>query len=173
MEERILEWNVSGIEFVEFITERSEGNFMYLVHVLEDIRTGVLSAHLLNGIQNLPKGLREYYQRHWRMMRAHDVHRFESIYEPVLRILATVREPVSLGSLEEWTEVQPARIREVIREWRAFLNEMPSSDSESLYRVYHASFQDFLAEEGVGLKPSHERIARVALDKITGVRFPS
>jgi hypothetical protein len=173
MEEKISVWNVSTNQFVDFLTERSEGNFMYLVHVLEDIRSGVLSTDSIDSIQDLPKGLREYYQRHWRMMRDHDVDRFEKIYEPVLRILATVREPVSLSALEEWTQVQPSRIREVIREWRAFLNEAPAAGGESLYRVYHASFQDFLAAEGVGLKPSHERIARVALDKIKGFRLPS
>ena len=167
-DERIAGWKISKDEFVEFLTERSEGNFMYLVHVLEDIRAGVLSADSIDRIQDLPKGLREYYQRHWRTMRAHDVQRFESIYEPVLRVLATVREPVSVGALEEWTKVDPARVREVIREWRAFLNETPSSSHEGLFRVYHSSFQDFLAEEGVGLKPWHRRIAEVALAKIPG-----
>ena len=38
----------------------------------------------------------------------------------------------------------------MIRDWRPFLNETPSATGEPLYRVYHASFQDFLAEEGVG-----------------------
>ena len=55
---RIAAWRISKKEFVEFITERSEGNFMYLVHVLEDIRAGILSADSIDRIQNLPKGLR-------------------------------------------------------------------------------------------------------------------
>lgn len=169
---RIAAWRISKKEFVEFITERSEGNFMYLVHVLEDIRAGILSADSIDRIQNLPKGLREYYQRHWRTMRAHDVQRFETIYEPVLRILATVREPVSISAVEEWTKIDPPRIREVVREWRAFLNELPCSSGESLFRVYHASFQDFLAEEGMGLRPWHQRIAEVALGKIPGFLPP-
>jgi len=101
-------------------------------------------------------------------MRAQDQDRFERIYEPVLRILATVREPVTIPAVEEWTRIKPARIREVIRDWRPFLNEERSGSNQLLYRVYHASFQDFLAEEGVGLKPSHERIAETALRKISG-----
>ena len=94
------------------------------------------------------------------------------MYEPVLRVLATVREPVALDALQEWTDVDPARIREVLREWRAFLNETPSSGHESLFRVYHSSFQDFLADEGVGLRPWHQRIADVALRKIPGFLPP-
>jgi hypothetical protein len=173
MDKRIAAWDINRDQFVEFLAEKSEGNFMYLVHVLEDIRTGLLSRKSIDRIQDLPKGLREYYQRHWRTMRSQDVQRFETIYEPVLRVLATVREPVSLRAIEEWTTVNPARVRDVIREWRPFLNEVPSTSGENLFRVYHASFQDFLAVEGVGLQPWHQRIAEVALRKIPGFMPPS
>jgi AAA ATPase domain len=168
MQERVVAWNVTNDDFVQLLTEKSEGNFMYLVHVLEDIRAGTLSAATLDRIQDLPTGLKEYYQRHWRMMRARDAQRFETIYEPVLRLLATVREPVSAAALERWTTLDAARIREVIREWRQFLNEWRSQQGDEQYRVYHTSFQEFLAEEGIGLKPSHQRIAEAALRKIPG-----
>jgi hypothetical protein len=168
MTARIAEWKIGADEFLELLTDKSQGNFMYLVHVLEDIRTGRLAPDTMDSIQDLPRGLRAYYQRHWRTMRAQDQDRFERIYEPVLRILATVREPVTVAAIGEWTKLEPARIREVIRDWRPFLNETPSPTREPLYRVYHASFQDFLAEEGVGLQPYHERIAMTALAKIPG-----
>lgn len=168
MAARIAAWKIGIDEFVELLTDKSQGNFMYLVHVLEDIRTGRLSPKTMDNVQDLPRGLRAYYQRHWRTMRAQDQDRFERIYEPVLRILATVREPVTLSAVQEWTNIEPPRIREVIRDWRPFLNESPSATGAPLYRIYHASFQDFLAEEGVGLKPYHERIAMTALAKIPG-----
>jgi hypothetical protein len=168
MDERIRAWEIDSEEFLKLITDKSQGNFMYLVHVLEDIRSGALSPTTIDRIDDLPKGLREYYERHWRSMRDQDQERFEAIYEPVLRLLATVREPVTIANVEEWTKVDPARVRDVIREWRPFLNEQPGPNGEKLYRVYHASFQEFLAEEGIGLKPSHERIAETALRKIPG-----
>jgi len=161
-------WDIDVDTFIKELTGKSQGNFMYLVHVLADIRGGALSPLSIDSIQNLPKGLRAYYQRHWRIMREQDQDRFERIYEPVLRILATVREPVALGAIQEWTNVDAARIRDVIRDWRPFLNENQSEMGEPLYRVYHASFQDFLAEEGVGLRPYHQRIAETALRKIPG-----
>ena len=168
MDERIGAWEVDSEEFLKLITDKSQGNFMYLVHVLEDIRSGALSPTTIDCIDDLPKGLRDYYERHWRTMRDQDQERFEAIYEPVLRLLATVREPVTIANVEEWTSVDPARVRGVIREWRPFLNEQPGPNGEKLYRVYHASFQEFLAEEGIGLKPSHGRIAETALRKIPG-----
>jgi hypothetical protein len=168
MTARIATWNVEADDFVEHLTKKSQGNFMYLVHVLEDIRAGALSPDSIDRIEDLPHGLRQYYERHWRSMRAQDRQPFETIYEPVLRLLATVREAVAIADLHVWTQIDPARIREVVREWRQFLNEVPGVGGEKLYRVYHASFQDFLAEEGVGLLPSHQRIVDTALGKIPG-----
>ncbi|GAA1026348.1 hypothetical protein GCM10009557_03740 [Virgisporangium ochraceum] len=159
---------LNGDEFVEVLTTKSQGNFMYLVYVLADIRAGKISVDTMDDINRLPSGLRAYYEQHWATMRAQDRERFEQIYEPVLRILATVREPVELAKIHEWTQVAPIRIRDVIRDWRQFLNETRSDTGEPLYRVYHTSFQDFLAVEGVGLRPSHERIALAALAKIPG-----
>lgn len=172
MGERIRNWNVDQDAFIAKIAEKSEGNFMYLVHVLDDICQGRISSETIDNIDKLPKGLRAYYQRHWRAMRDQDRERFERIYEPVLRFLATVREPVSPDMLQEWTRIDLVRIGEVIEEWRPFLNEEAGDNGERRYRVYHASFQDFLASEGVGLKPYHAAIADNALSKIPGFGAP-
>ncbi|MGW2421446.1 AAA family ATPase [Streptomyces sp. NPDC001709] len=159
---------VNEDEFVDVLTAKSQGNFMYLVYVLADIRTGKITVDSMDNVNNLPVGLRAYYEQHWATMRAQDRDRFERIHEPVLRILAAIREPVGLAEIEQWTQVPPPRIRDVIRDWRQFLNETPSETGEPLYRVYHTSFQDFLAVEGIGLRPFHEQIARTALAKIPG-----
>lgn len=164
---RIKEWGITEDEFLDTLAERSEGNFMYLVYVLGDIRDGRLTASNVDNIRKLPQGLKDYYQRHWRGMRAVDPNQFDKYYEPVLCILATVREPVTIAHLVEWTELAQMRIREVIEKWRQYLNQNETEQGESLYRVYHASFQDFLKEE-VGLVRYEDRIAVTALRKIPG-----
>ncbi len=166
MESRIREWNVAVDEFVETITEKSEGNFMYLVHVLNDIREGKMTKANVDNVRSLPKGLRGYYQRHWRMMRAVDKAQFDKYHEPVVCFLATVREPVSIEHLQEWTGLNSKRIKDVISEWQEFLN-IDVSEGELLYRIYHASFQDFLKVE-VGLEKYNEKIGLTALRKISG-----
>jgi hypothetical protein len=166
MASRVEQWGVDQDEFVEVMTEKSEGNFMYLVYVLGDIREGRLTTEKVDSVRDLPKGLQAYYQRHWRSMRAQDEERFDKYQEPVVCILATVREPVPIAKVQEWTELKPARIKAVIDEWREFLNVDESGD-EPLYRIYHASFQDFLKEE-VGLIKYHDRIAMTILRKIPG-----
>jgi hypothetical protein len=166
MTSQIKHWSVTEAQFVETIAERSEGNFMYLVHVLNDICAGQLTAANVGDIRKLPHGLHAYYQRHWRAMKARNVERFEKYYQPVVCILATVREPVTAAQVEEWTKLTPAQVKTVIAEWREFLN-VDESGAAPLYRIYHASFQDFLKEE-VGLTRYHDRIAVSALRKIPG-----
>ena len=69
MAQRLAALQVTEEDFTNVIIERSQGNFMYLVHVLRDIREGVLTIQTMGSIYKLPKGLKEYYQRHWRFMR--------------------------------------------------------------------------------------------------------
>lgn len=166
MNARIQDWDVQIDEFVEIITEKSEGNFMYLVHVLRDIQEGKLTVANVDSVRDLPKGLKGYYQRHWRMMKAEDETQFDKYQEPVVCMLATVREPVTIEMIQEWTELNLRKIKDVINEWQEFLN-VDDSGEDSLYRIYHASFQDFLKEE-VGLVKYHEKIAMTALKKIPG-----
>jgi predicted enzyme related to lactoylglutathione lyase len=167
MSRRMAEWTVNEKEFVEILGTKSEGNFMYLVYVLSDIRDGTLTKISIDSIRNLPKGLKSYYQRHWRTMRVQEPERFEKYYEPVVCQLAVVREPVAVRQIEEWAQLPSARISEVIQTWRQFLNEDIGADGEPLFRLYHASFQEFLRNE-VGLKRFHERIVDTALKKIPG-----
>ncbi len=167
MSKRISQWGVDEETFVKVLTSRSEGNFMYLVHVLSDIRSGKLTRTNIDNIEDLPKGLRAYYQRHWRGMKAKDRELFELYYQPIVCMLAVVREPVTLSQVEEWTGLPVPRIADVVKDWRSFLNLSCSDKGERLYRIYHTSFQDFLKDE-VGLAPYHDRISQIALAKIPG-----
>lgn len=164
---RLASWGINEVVFGEVLAEKSEGNFMYLVHVLRDIRDGGLTATGLDDIRNLPRGLRDYYRRHWRAMQTQDRERFERYYEPVVCLLATAREPVSIRKLAVWAKLSPVRVTDVVHDWREFLNEDTVPSGEVLYRVYHSSFRDFLADE-VGLSPYNDRIANAAMEKISG-----
>jgi hypothetical protein len=164
-------WKQDKDGFANLIADRSQGNFMYLVHVLRDVREGRITPENLESVDELPLGLSAYYQRHWRQMREMDRERFEFLFEPALRLLATAREPVSLNALSQWSGASPAMLREVIEAWRPFLTENVAQ-GEKRYALYHASFRDFLAQEGVGLQPSHLRIIETALAKIALAKSP-
>jgi hypothetical protein len=133
---------------------------MYLVHVLPQIAAGRLGPDSVGKISELPRGLTSYYQRHWRDMKDADPERFANIQRPVLCLLAISREPVTIDQLTQWAQLEPGDVIEVVRGWREFLNE-----DAGTYRLYHRSFADFL-DENENLRYYHDRIARVALDKI-------
>lgn len=157
-------WGIKEEDFINIMRKKSEGNFMYLVYILEDIKQGKLTLENVDDISKLPTGLKDYYKWHWRNMRSKDTDRFEKYYEPVVCTLATAREPVTIEQLAEWTKVPTLRIKDVIKDWIEFLDVL-QSDKNSLYRVYHSSFRDFLEEE-VGLQKNDIKIANIALEKI-------
>lgn len=166
MRERIQAWDLDPAAFVAELTRLSEGNFMYLVHVLPEIAAGRLSRETVGGIGSLPRGLNAYYKRHWRDMKDVDLGRFSTLQRPVLCFLAISREPVTILELMEWTHLDPGHIKSVIADWRRFLNEDSESDPPR-YRIYHRSFAEFLdAEED--LRWYHSQIATRALSKIPG-----
>jgi hypothetical protein len=166
MHERIQAWSLEPAAFVTELTTLSEGNFMYLVYVLPEIAAGRLSREKVGGIGRLPRGLKGYYQRHWRDMKDADPGRFSALQRPVLCFLAICREPVTIPQLTEWTHLEPGDVRSVITDWREFLNE-DSDGKPPHYRIYHRSFAEFLdAEEN--LQWYHGQIATAALSKIPG-----
>jgi len=166
MHERIRVWGLEAAAFVTEMTELSEGNFMYLVHVLPEIAVGRLSRETVGGIGGLPRGLMGYYRRHWREMKDADPERFATFQRPVLCFLAISREPVTIPQLMEWTHLEPGDIKDVISRWRGFLNEDPQSRPPR-FRIYHSSFRDFLDDE-VALSDYHRAVAVSALGKIPG-----
>jgi hypothetical protein len=179
MTPRLAQWDLGSDGFAELLVAKSAGNFMYLVHVLRDIASGALTAETVDDIRNLPEGLKAYYQRHWSEMKSADREHFRRYQQPVVCLLATAREPVSIVELLEWTEgfwkregwdrsdLDAIAVKDVLGAWREFLHEDRPPGEPARYRVYHASFQDFLAEE-VGLAIYHQTIANTALAKIPG-----
>lgn len=166
MHEQIHAWGIEPAAFVTEMTRLSEGNFMYLVYVLPEIAAGRLSRQTVGGIGSLPRGLTGYYKRHWRDMKDADPSRFQTLQRPVLCFLATSREPVTIPQLMEWTNLEPGDIKNVIADWREFLNE-DTDNQPPRYRIYHHSFAEFLdAEES--LRWYHSQIATSVLAKIPG-----
>lgn len=151
-------------EFTEVLLDKSQGNFMYLFHILPAIEAGEFHEF---GLEDLPRGLRDYYRRHWEMMRRRARNLFNQVYEPVVCILGAVREAVSEEQVAEWTELEQRQVHRVIHDWREFLYEERGRERQHLYRIYHTTFQDYLQEEvDPGLKTYHAMIARSALRKV-------
>jgi hypothetical protein len=87
----------------------------------------------------------------------------------VLVALTAARKPVSAQLLARFAGVaEVARVRAVLTEWAEFLHEgVEHLDGRDVrvYRIYHASFEDFIAakeevdDERVSLRDANDRIA--------------
>ncbi|AMW26802.1 ATP-binding protein [Arthrospira platensis] len=130
---------VTEAEFIEFLAENSETNFMYLKYVLNDIEAGKYAD--LNW-ENLPRGLEKYYEQHWQRMgmvtRPLPRTKLKIIY-----LLSKTRKPVSCDLLADFAEEDPLTVQEVLDEWEQFLRHR-IMEYEEVYSIYHKSFQDFL-----------------------------
>ena len=63
MSRQMAQWDVTAEELTAEVTRRSEGNFMYLVHVLPDLASDVSGSGRAEAAQDaavLPQGLRGY-----------------------------------------------------------------------------------------------------------------
>lgn len=135
-------------ELVQRLAEKSEGNFMYLHHVLPELEAGHYDDL---SFDELPNGLRAYYQLHWRRMRGDSsIEVWLERKLPVLGALALVDKPIPLDVLAMSAgSVDRRWVREVIQEWRPFLDVSRVEDPETgrqhaVYNIYHQSFHDFL-----------------------------
>ncbi|MCP4544670.1 MAG: ATP-binding protein [Chloroflexi bacterium] len=143
MRERLTAWGVNAEQFVAGLRKKSQGNFMYLVYVLPAIEQG---KFIKGTLDELPYGLMAYYQCHWRQMREGNESEFDAVYEPIVCILGVAQEPVTVQQIANWTKLNHGQIKTNIRLWREFLED-EQVESERRYRIYHASFQDFLREQ--------------------------
>lgn len=172
------ERGISDKTFVDLMTTKSQGNFMYLRYVLPEIEHGDYRDLELG---DLPSGLTDYYEDHWRRLRSRDPDRWFQMQLPVLVALTVVKEPVSVDLLVDFSGVADRnRIRDVLREWDSFLyqtvveDETSKTGKQKRFRLYHDSFHDFIAakdeieEEKVSLKAANRRIADVLWNELYG-----
>ncbi|WP_157963835.1 ATP-binding protein [Actinocorallia populi] len=160
---RMAAWGMTSARFEDFLVTKSQGNFLYVFHIVEDISRHRLTPEALSDPRKLPNGLRDYYKVHWQVMKERWPPSLADRYETALRCLAVMREPVPLGA---WTDLAPdvddAVARHVVGEWREFLNTRWSDDhDEPVYAVYHSTFVDFLRVEGPGLEPYERMVYRI------------
>ncbi|CCH55790.1 hypothetical protein BN8_05077 [Fibrisoma limi BUZ 3] len=157
--------------FIEYLTQKSQGNFIYLRYVLPEIESGVYEKQ---DIATIPTGLQNYYEDHWRRLREKDENIWFSYKLPVLVALTVVKEPVSIDQIRAFSKVDnKSRIRSVINEWQQFLYESYDINStQRKYRLYHASFFDFVAakqeilDEKIDLPAAHKQISDALWDTL-------
>ncbi|HBL11514.1 MAG TPA: hypothetical protein DD379_08930, partial [Cyanobacteria bacterium UBA11162] len=126
-------------EFVIRLGEKSDRNFMYLRYVLPGIEQGEYNDL---SIENLPKGLEQYYYQHWERMgmTAKPLPRTKI---KIVYVLSEALKPISCELISQFVNEDEFTVQEVLEEWEQFLREQ-EIEGQIRYSIYHASFQDFL-----------------------------
>ncbi|MFF1376229.1 hypothetical protein [Streptomyces sp. NPDC058308] len=164
---RLAEQHIPLDRFVDVLAAKSEGNFMYLRHVLPELSDGLYRGL---DIQQLPHGLENYYESHWRLM-GMTARPSPRTKVWVMYVLCELTAPVSTALLTKvMGEVNPEAdaiaVQEVLTEWRQFLRRERTPDGPR-HSIYHSSFRDFLhqretvASAGLSLAGVNEVIADV------------
>lgn len=136
---------ISEEAMVERLSQRSEGNFMYLRYVMEDLEKGRFEG---DSFEKLPQGLENYYQQQWQRLEARTGASFYELAVPTLAALTAFRRPVStdliaqlIGRPGDRPKILPilASLRQFLR-----IEDHPEVRGAKLYQLYHSSFHDFV-----------------------------
>jgi len=142
---------VSKERFVATLLEKSQGVWIYLKYVLDEIEAARRSPLKLD---DLPRGLWQYYEEFWKQWKGMNVRRWHSFDLPFLSTLAAVRDSLTLAQLLTLAGVgdRPNVTRDfrsvLDTRWSPYLASSPRSagpESPPTYCFYHASLRDFFA----------------------------
>jgi transcriptional regulator with XRE-family HTH domain len=130
--------------FIKKMKDKSEGNFMYLKYVLKEIVSGFYKDM---NFDELPVGLENYYEDHWRKMKMTK----PPLPVKTLRIIYALSEAgvaISSALLSKFSKENIITVQQVIDEWKQFLHTA-KFDNTSHYSFYHESFRDFLNRKDI------------------------
>ena len=138
---RLADANMDPQEFIRLLSERSEGVWVYLRYILEELRLGLRHP---TAISDLPYGLWRYYAyqiQRWRSDAAWD-----TILLPLLATLGATEESHTVNTLARLaatTDIGAAR-RCCDLTFRPMLavTEPASALSPGQYEIYHRSFRE-------------------------------
>jgi len=142
----IVSQNADDESFVEELSHRCQGNFMYLRYVLEDIAQG---RYLDRRPDELPFGLTNYYEDLWTRMKARGERSWFDEKLPVIAALTVAQRPVSVGFIDRaLVGLGRQKIAAVLAEWQHLLRRErveTLAGQVSRFCLHHASFHQFIA----------------------------
>ena len=129
----------------EELERRSGGNFLYLNFVLRGMRDDVAAGRTLGTIDRLPVGLAGLYKQFLERALSDKMDEWSRIYRPVLGVLATTQESLSLAQLSAFSGIRAQSVNDVLVSLRELL-DLTAEDESGTHRIFHTSFKDFLTD---------------------------
>ena len=136
---------------IDQITQKAEGNFLYVRFLLDEIEQGKRS---LTDLEGLPEGLDGlYYESLARVIKLgkQDWH---TTYAPLIGILSVARASLTLSHLQAFTQQSESTLWQRLGDLREFLEVLEPQTTavpETSYSLYHQSMMDFLRKRSFKL----------------------
>lgn len=148
VEEFMLKNKLRKEDFEDLLSQKSEGNFMYLHCVLPQIEAGYYKDVEL---KEIPKGLYPYYENHWDRIKGKDKDAWFEYKLPIISMLTLSGMRLSVEMIREYARLpKTSMVVGVLDDWKQFFFKedlgIPSLNL-ILYRLYHSSFKDFLKQK--------------------------
>jgi hypothetical protein len=136
---------------IDQIAQKSEGNFLYVRFLLDEIDRGKRSPTNLDG---LPEGLDSLYYESLERAVKLGKRDWLTTYAPIFEILSVARSSLTLAHLQNFTGQTESTLWQYLGDLREFFEEIETqttSDPEISYRLYHQSIIDFLGKRSLQL----------------------
>jgi WD40 repeat protein len=132
-------------QLTEELQQRSGGNFLYLRFVLTGMRDDAVAGRPLGTIDRLPVGLAGLYKEFLERALSDKTDEWTEVYRPVLGVLATTQESLSLAQLSAFSGIKAQLVNDVLVSLRELL-DLNVADDSGTHRIFHTSFKDFLTD---------------------------
>jgi len=154
----LLQYRPDAEHIIEQVVEKSEGLFLYVERVCDDLQHGNLS---LEHMDQFPQGLGGVY---WQFFERQfpDLEKFRREIRPALRAILAAREPLPVEILQLIIHWQDEEVRDFTRTLGS-LFPVTKEDGCEVIKPYHKSLADWLADEG---KAGPYFVSRCEGDKI-------
>lgn len=131
--------------FLSYMFQQSEGNFMYLHCVLPQIISGY---YQVIDFSEVPTGLNAYYEDHWERMKGKDKKAWEIYKLPIIMFLTLSDMSLTLEMIRKYVNLsKDSMVIEILEDWKQFFFRTDVGLEEGglrIYKLYHQSFKDFL-----------------------------
>lgn len=134
-------------DFIRRADANGAGNFLYLYHLLNEVAASIRDGVLALGAIPVPHDLDDVYRVFAveKIKASTALRDWVELYQPLLGILAVVREPVDRGLLAGFAGVGIAYADFIVGQLRQFLETVRDGDTLR-HRLYHLSFAEYLLD---------------------------
>ena len=121
-------------EIAKNITQKGEGNFLYIIHVIRAIREGLMDPGFP---ETFPAGLIGIYKLFFGRLFP-EIEEYDH-YRPILDVILAAQEPLTANQIGSYLNREAFQIRKDLQKLSAFFPERNNH-----YHIYHKSLKDWL-----------------------------